>query len=500
MKIYRYLVRLYPPAIILEYDKERHGRRLQHTIELNYVNIWSEPRQVVAQILRDHEPWIPATRHSSLLRLVARLISQLRAEPITSYDLGESKGRPSYNNVAQISAHLLSMTTLDISKAGDYVITSSYDRTCKIWDANNGREVTKLTGHEHAVSAVSFNNPYANRVVTGSHDATCAIWDVSSGSQLAILRGHSAEITAVTYAGKSRLCDDQLIVSASRDASARVWDTATGTALLQPFLHDDEVVCVDPSADGRVLLTGSFDRTCRLWDLRTASQHSVRILGQSSANHGNGQSIRDAHQGEITKAILDWDAARAVSSSIDGKAKVWDLRTGKCMITVSGSPDSRQVDLSQSQVAAITDVTLNLRGNLLATASEDGYVCLFSAQTGSLLQSALAHGGQSVTALRFNGSGSLLMSSGEDGKANIWSVTQPDDPRVLASASSAAARQGNRRSSTSDQEPEPDTLKLWQTLGGHNAGLFSAVFSYHADVIATASTDNVCKVWKLGSS
>jgi len=38
-------------------------------------------------------------------------------------------------------------------------LTGSYDRTCKVWDIDNGAELLSLEGHKNVVYAVAFNNP-----------------------------------------------------------------------------------------------------------------------------------------------------------------------------------------------------------------------------------------------------------------------------------------------------------------------------------------------------
>lgn len=41
-------------------------------------------------------------------------------------------------------------------------ITGSYDRTCKVWDAESGEEMYTLEGHKNVVYAIAFNNPYGS--------------------------------------------------------------------------------------------------------------------------------------------------------------------------------------------------------------------------------------------------------------------------------------------------------------------------------------------------
>lgn len=52
------------------------------------------------------------------------------------------------------------LTNCAFNKSGDKFITGSYDRTCKVWDTNTGKELKTLEGHKNVVYAIAFNNPY----------------------------------------------------------------------------------------------------------------------------------------------------------------------------------------------------------------------------------------------------------------------------------------------------------------------------------------------------
>jgi WD40 repeat protein len=49
------------------------------------------------------------------------------------------------------------------------------------------------------VYAIAFNNPFGDKVVTGSFDKTAKLWDAYTGEELACLRGHTAEIVCVAF-------------------------------------------------------------------------------------------------------------------------------------------------------------------------------------------------------------------------------------------------------------------------------------------------------------
>ncbi len=61
---------------------------------------------------------------------------------------------------------------------GTRVVTASFDKTARVWDAATGRELAALKGHEGPVSSAAFSGD-GTRVVTASADKTARVWDVS---------------------------------------------------------------------------------------------------------------------------------------------------------------------------------------------------------------------------------------------------------------------------------------------------------------------------------
>ena len=75
-----------------------------------------------------------------------------------------------------------------------------------------------LNGHEDAVASVTYS-PDGRHIVTGSFDKTVRIWDAESGTQLACLAGPEGSIWSVAFAP-----DGRWIASGSADCTVRIWD------------------------------------------------------------------------------------------------------------------------------------------------------------------------------------------------------------------------------------------------------------------------------------
>jgi transcription initiation factor TFIID subunit 5 len=93
-----------------------------------------------------------------------------------------------------------------------------------------------------------------------SEDATVRVWDRGSGAALAVLRGHQYPVWAVR--------GDQLglqFASCSMDRTARLWRPDTAHPLRVYAGHEGSVDCLDWHPNCNYLLTGSTDKTMRMW-------------------------------------------------------------------------------------------------------------------------------------------------------------------------------------------------------------------------------------------
>jgi WD40 repeat protein len=71
------------------------------------------------------------------------------------------------------------VTSLAFSPDGRWLVSGSWDKTIKIWDAEAGREVQTLAGHEHPVYSVAFDSR-GQWVASGGEDGTIKLWHLAS--------------------------------------------------------------------------------------------------------------------------------------------------------------------------------------------------------------------------------------------------------------------------------------------------------------------------------
>jgi WD40 repeat protein len=78
--------------------------------------------------------------------------------------------------IAVLRGHEAEVNSAVFSPAGSRIVTASWDRTARIWDAASGREIAVLRGHKDTVYSAAFS-PDGSRIVTASSDGTARIWE-----------------------------------------------------------------------------------------------------------------------------------------------------------------------------------------------------------------------------------------------------------------------------------------------------------------------------------
>ena len=188
--------------------------------------------------------------------------------------------------IRTFEGHSDRVTSVAFSPDGARVLSGSWDKTIKLWDAATGALIRTFEGHSELRSLRWRSRPTAPACCRAAADKTIKLWDAATGALIRTFEGHSDSVTSVAFSP-----DGARVLSGSGDKTIKLWDAATG-ALIRTFEgHSEWVNSVAFSPDGARVLSGSWDKTIKLWDAATGAL--IRTFeGHSASGHFGGVLAR----------------------------------------------------------------------------------------------------------------------------------------------------------------------------------------------------------------
>jgi WD40 repeat protein len=151
-----------------------------------------------------------------------------------------------------------------LSGDGRRVLTAHGEKHLGWWDAESGRELARLVGHQNPVVAAALS-PDERRALSGSWDRTVRLWDLNGGREVFRFDGHTSAVWGVAFSP-----DGRHAASSDDDGFVRLWDVTGPEPRVQPLpkWHTGPVRSVAFSPDGRLLASsGSDDGRVVLWEV-----------------------------------------------------------------------------------------------------------------------------------------------------------------------------------------------------------------------------------------
>ena len=377
-----------------------------------------------------------------------------------------------------------------------------------------------------ALAATFF--PDSQRLVTGGADHQLRVWNIITGEQLMILSGHTGEVWSVDVSP-----DGKILASASTDNTARIWNAVTGQEIATVSGQKDEFLKVVFCAEGNKLATSGADDTVKLWDVPTLNEFvTLRPLGgePNFAVSPDGKTVAtgtvdgvatiwdattgkelrrlSGHGGAIFTLTFSPDGTTLVVGGGNSLAKFWDLTTGKLIPAPGSAADLQSLPKVIKATQAIMSVSFSPDGRILAVASYDRTVKLYSSATLQLLNTLRGHE-RSVESVTFSRNGRLLVTVGRDGLARLWDAGDTQEPSISSMAlgnflSVAFSPDGCCLATAgfSGQVPRLWDLKTRQEIrsfSGHKSFTMAVAFSPDGRLLATGSNDKTAKIWDVAT-
>ena len=297
-------------------------------------------------------------------------------------------------------------------------------------------------------------------------------WQPKTHLALRTFHGHLWIISSVAISP-----DGQRIVTGSNDKTAKVWETATGRELFTLKAHTNEVITATFSPDGQRIVTGSNDQTIKLWD----------------ATDGRELLTLKGHRHWVRSVAFSPDGQRIVTGSHDHTARVWEVASRREVLRLEGHSNW------------VVSVAFSPDGQRMVTGSWDNSGKVWEAGGGQELLSLKGHA-EPVTSVVYSPDGRRIVTGSDDGTAKLWDAASGLSLRTLkkkgrsASITTVAFSPDGRRIVTGSLD---NTGEVWDAatgqelfpLAGHSDWILSVAFSPDGRRIVTGSWDRTARLW-----
>jgi WD40 repeat protein len=393
------------------------------------------------------------------------------------------------------------LTTISLSQeAAQLTSTAQVSNTTHALSdsGQHNQPIRIIPGIKGGVSAVAVSPDGQLFATASTNEPTIQLWHPQTGQLLPTLKGHTSPVADVAISP-----DGKILVSGSTDKTIKLWDVNTGQLVRTLTGHSDVVETVAISQDGTILASGSGDKTIKLWNLKTGAL--IRTL--------------TGHTNSVSALALSPDGETLASGSLDETLKIWNLKTGELLQTYSdhSSPYPGYFSYSVGSVAISPD------GQFVASSSiddvskghiEGNTIRVRNLKTGQIVHSLKAGSGNSVNTIAFSPDGQTLIAS--SGDVMLWNLQTGERSRTLSIASQALAlsRDGQTLSSAgygsltiwgvpaliSDSGQNEQLLR---TINAHQQGwgVNTVALTPDGQTIASCSANNngEIKVWNRDS-
>jgi WD40 repeat protein len=317
------------------------------------LRVWDLASGEPLDVLEGHEAPVTAVR---LMNDGSSAISASLDGTVRLWDL---TGMPGSTCLLRQASPISSVALLSDSTG---VIAGSWDYSLVLLRGDRPSGCRRLAGHTSWPTGIAVHGP-SGIAVTTSADRTIRAWDTVEAAPLGIIRSGEKSV------GGLALSDEGLLFAGDDSGRISVWSLEQ--RIDAPDGHSDSVWTVAVSADGRLAVSGSADRTVRVWDVERGRELRT-MTGHSSA---------------VTSVALADQAHLVVSGSYDGIVRVSMIDDNALSAPLFGHTDR------------IWGVSVSTRGDLAVSAGADRTLKFWSVTGRSPLRTVAGRGAFTACAL-----------------------------------------------------------------------------------------------------
>ncbi|KAJ3674632.1 hypothetical protein LUZ60_005248 [Juncus effusus] len=310
-----------------------------------------------------------------------------------------------YKLLRTITPHSRAVSSVKFSPDGRLLASASLDKTLAVLSASSLQTLATLTGHTEGISDISFSSD-SNYLASASDDKTVRVWqlknlpDPSSANStdqdrcVRLFKGHTGFVFCVNFKD-----DMKHLISGSFDCTLRIWELKSGKCLNVIQAHDAPVTSVHFIRDGSIIVSGSHDGSCKIWDSATGACLKTLIEG------GKGPAVSFCKFSPNGKFIL--------VATLDDTLKLCNLANGKNLKIYTGHTNRVYCTTATFSVTA---------GKYIVSGSEDNCVYIYDLQGMNVLQKLEGHN-DVVISVSCHPTENKIASAGldNDRTVRIWS-------------------------------------------------------------------------------
>lgn len=421
-----------------------------------------------------------------------------------------------------LQGHTRVVWTLAFNAESTLLVSGGFDNLVKVWEVSSGQCVGTLRGHSKWIRSVAFH-PGGELLATSSDDGSIRLWDLSTNQCREIWHEQDGGIWSVAFSPDGRLLasgdlygvvrlwevegkqcrwtgavhqgagvaalafsqDSQILASGAFDNRIQLLQARDGAPVGTLAEHSNGVHCLAFGPED-VLVSGSFDHTVKLWQVRTHKK-AARCLG----------TLQD-HSGPVYSTSFGPDGL-LITSSLDSSVKLW--RVSK------GGQEVRGLRTLRGYALMINAIAFSPDGKLLVSSENNGTVRRWETSGGQCLSALPRQTGGSF-ALAFSPDQRLFAGSTPKHTVRLWDAESGQHVRTLRGHRElvlAATFSPDGRSLVSGSVDV--TIKVWEvesgqcsrTLQGHQNWVWSLAYSPDGRLLASGDGDGVIKLWEISS-
>ncbi|XP_072496642.1 autophagy-related protein 16-1 isoform X3 [Notamacropus eugenii] len=382
----------------LNAENEKDSRRRQARLQKELAEAAKEPLPVEPdddiEVLVDETSDV--AEETSPVRTVSRTATR---RSVSSFPVPQDNpdAHPSSSKEVRVpttavyvfDAHDGEVNAVQFSPGSRLLATGGMDRRVRLWEVFGDKCEAKgsLSGSNAGITSIEFDSA-GSYLLAASNDFASRIWTVDDNRLRHTLTGHSGKVLSAKF-----LLDNARIVSGSHDRTLKLWDLRSKVCIKTVFAGSscNDIVCTE-----QCVMSGHFDKKIRFWDIRSESiVRELELLGK------------------ITALDLNPERTDLLSCSRDDLLKIIDLRVNAVKQTFSAPGFKCGSDW--------TRVVFSPDGSYIAAGSAEGSLYIWSVLTGKVDKVLSKQHSSSINAVAWSPSGTHVVSVDKGNKAILWS-------------------------------------------------------------------------------